>query len=114
MAINPADDPTSIGCLLVRVGAVTDHQLREAVEVQREAEPDRLLGMVMVAKAMITPEQLEQAVKMQKALRGRRKDKQALAQADLASVCTDRAVASARRMHERVQLRFAGSNGHTK
>jgi predicted TIM-barrel fold metal-dependent hydrolase len=114
MAQNPADDPTSIGCLLINLGAATDDQLQEAVTVQREAEPDTLLGMVMVAKAMITPEQLEHAMKMQKDLRGRRKDKQALAQATLAEASMDRAVASAHRMRDRVQLRFAGGNGRIK
>lgn len=114
MALNPADDPTSIGCLLINMGAVTDRQLGEAVVVQRDAEPDKLLGMVMVAKAMITPEQLEQAMKLQRDLRGRRKDKQALAQAALAEASMDRAVAAAHRMREGVQLRFAGGNGRIK
>jgi len=114
MALNPADDPTSIGCLLISLGVTTDDQLRAAVVVQRDAEPDTLLGMVMVAKAMITPEQLEQAVKMQRDLRGRRKDRQALAQAALAEASMDRAVAAAHHMREGVQLRFAGGNGRSK
>ena len=114
MALNPADDPTSIGCLLVSMGAVTDRQLHTAVDTQKTAEPDQLLGMVMVAESMITAEQLDEAVKMQKALRGRRKDKQALAQATIAEACMDRATASAHRMRDRVQLRFASSGGRTK
>lgn len=114
MALNPADDPTSLGCLLVTMGAVTSNQLDTAVSVQRDAEPDQLLGMVMVAQSMITPEQLAEAVKMQKELRGRRKDKQAFAQAALAEVSIKRAVGAAHRMRERVQLRFVGGNGRVK
>lgn len=114
MALKPADDPTSIGCLLVTLGAVDDQQLHRAVELQQHTEPDQLLGMVMVANSMITHDQLEQAVKMQKALRGRRKDRQALAQAGIAEACMDRTTATAGRIREKIRMRFAGNNTPSK
>lgn len=61
------EDDTSIGNILVELGFVTDDQLKEAVEIQRRANP---LGKILVEMGAITDEQLDEALMQQRIKRG--------------------------------------------
>jgi len=80
----PADDPTSLGAILVAMSAVTPEQLELAVEQQERATLEHLLGKLLVADGHCTHEQLEIALAAQEAMRSRDKKRQALAVAEIA------------------------------
>jgi hypothetical protein len=81
--MNPADDPTSIGAILMSMGAVTQEQLEEVVEEQRRLREDALLGRLLVAKGYCTQEQFDIAMAAQKSMRNGDKERRALAVADI-------------------------------
>jgi len=81
---DPKDDETSIGSILMAMGAVTVEQLKVAVEEQKIASEDVLLGKIMVASGCISPEQLEVALSAQAGLRSKKNVKRAYAQASIA------------------------------
>jgi hypothetical protein len=112
--MGPADDPTSIGCVLVSIGALTDRQLKQAVEDRQQASPDELLGHFMVGREIIQPDQLKRALELQAKLRNsKNKTARALAQAEVASACVDRVRTTAARVHGRLRLRY-GANASGK
>jgi hypothetical protein len=80
----PSDDPTSLGCILVAMSAVTPDQLAEAVDQQKRASIEHLLGKLLVADGHCTPEQLEIALAAQDAMRSKDRTKQAIAVAEIA------------------------------
>jgi hypothetical protein len=108
--MDPADDPTSIGNILINLGVVTEQQLRAAVADKHRTAPDELLGLFMVGREIINREHLEKALKTQQQLRSNGKTARALAQADVASACIGKAVGTAARVHDRVRHRH-GNNG---
>jgi hypothetical protein len=79
-----ADDPTSLGCILVAMSAVTPDQLAEAVEQQERSSIEHLLGKLLVADGHCTNDQLEIALAAQEAMRSKDKRKQAMAVAEIA------------------------------
>lgn len=81
----PSDDPTSLGCILIAMSAVTPDQLSEAVEQQRMSSIELLLGKLLVADGHCTGEQLEIALAAQEAMRSKDKRKQAMAVAEIAT-----------------------------
>jgi hypothetical protein len=70
-------DPTNIGNVLLRLGAVTPDRLVAAIDRQKHPRPpegdgaDRRLGAVLVALQLITPADLEYALRVQVELRNR-------------------------------------------
>ena len=82
--MRPAEDPTSIGCILVAMSAITPEQLQQVVEQQEQSSLEFLLGKLMVADGYCTREQLEIALAAQDAMRSRDKKKQALAITEIA------------------------------
>jgi hypothetical protein len=108
--VNPADDPTSIGCILVNTGVITEQQLRAAVQERQQVSPDELLGLFMVGKQILDTETLKQALLTQKRLRSNGKTVRALAQAEVASASVKTATAAATRVYDRIRHRH-GNNG---
>jgi hypothetical protein len=80
----PAEDPTSIGAILIAMSAVTPDQLKDAVEQQERATLEHLLGKLLVADGHCTSDQLEIALAAQEAMRSKNKSKQAIAVAEIA------------------------------
>jgi len=90
---NQADDPTSLGSILVAMGTISPDSLKAAVEMQERLSTDELLGKLLVAEGGCTQEQVAIALSAQDDMRSRDKSKQALAVASIA------------------QIRKAGTNG---
>ena len=82
--IDPKDDPTSIGSILVAMGVITMDQLLVAIEEQTSASKDVLLGKLLVASGFISHEQLEIALGAQEGLRSKKKVHRAHASATIA------------------------------
>jgi hypothetical protein len=81
--MNPSDDPTSIGAILVSMGAVTTTQVEEVVEEQRRLREDALLGRLLVAKGYCTQKQFDVAMAAQNSMRNGGKERRALTVADI-------------------------------
>jgi hypothetical protein len=82
--IDPKDDPTSIGSILVSMGVISIGQLNRAMEEQRTASRDVLIGKLLVAAGFISNEQLEVALNAQTGLRSKKPVVRANAQAEIA------------------------------
>lgn len=80
----PEADPTSIGSVLVSMGAVTASDLEAAVERQRQASIEHLLGTLLVGDGVCTPRDVQAALEAQAALRSRSLAKQAMGAVDIA------------------------------
>ena len=80
----PSDDQTSIGSILVAMGALTEEQLSSAVREQRNMEEDVVLGKLLLASGVITEDQLKIALQSQSDLRSGKKHKRAMAQSVIA------------------------------
>lgn len=70
---NPAEDSTSLGCVLVHMGAVTQVDLEACLRVQ-ESRRDKMLGDLLVARGLVTEEVLHLALIRQLELRKKRVD----------------------------------------
>ena len=82
--IDPKDDPTSIGSILVSMGVISVGQLHRAVEEKANASQDVLLGRLLVAAGFISNEQLDVALNAQTGLRSKKPVVRAKAQAYIA------------------------------
>lgn len=82
----PAEDPTSLGSLLIEWEVITQEQLNAALEEQKTLRGDDLLGRLLVASGACTEEEIDIAMSAQASMRskGGGKHKQAMACADLA------------------------------
>lgn len=83
--MSPKDDPTSIGAILVKMGAISEEELLAAVEEQSNLSIEHLLGKLLVANGICSAEQVEVAVAAQRDMRSEDEHKQAVAIADIAS-----------------------------
>jgi hypothetical protein len=77
------EDPTSIGAILLNMGAVTEEQLEETIEEQQRLREDALLGRLLVARGYCTQDQFDIAMAAQKSMRDGGKASRALAVADI-------------------------------
>jgi hypothetical protein len=82
----PAEDPTSLGSLLLEWEVITKEQLEAALDEQRTLRGDDLLGRLLVASGACSQDEIEIAMSAQKSMRakGGGKHKRAMACADLA------------------------------
>lgn len=103
--MNPADDPTSIGAILMNMGAVTQEQIEEVIEEQRRLREDALLGRLLVAKGYCSQEQFDIAMTAQTSMRNGNKERRALAVADISLARTRRnsVIATRQRIVEKGQ-----------
>lgn len=66
---DPAQDPTSLGNLLLKAGLCTLSQLRAAL-AQKAQKDDQLLGQLLVQMGVVRPEAISRLLEHQAALRG--------------------------------------------
>jgi hypothetical protein len=78
-------DETSIGCILLDMGALDEQQLAEVVDQQENASVDVMLGHLLVSSEICTREQVDVALQAQQGMRSSRTTDQALAVADIAA-----------------------------
>ena len=78
------DNQTTIGSILLAMGAITDEELLRAMDDQEKLREDALLGKILVANGSCTSQQLEIAIAAQETMRSGDASEQALAIADLA------------------------------
>ena len=79
------DDPTSIGAILLKMGAITEAELKKAVDEQENLSIELLLGKLLVANGVCSLEQVEVAIAAQRDMRSGDEHKGAMAIADIAS-----------------------------
>lgn len=82
--MNPKDDPTSIGSILVTMGVISKEDLDAAVEEQENLSVEHLLGKLLVANGICSAEQIEIALAAQQGMRSEEEHKQAVAIASIA------------------------------
>lgn len=98
--MSPADDPTSIGSILVAMGVITAEQLEIAVREQHTVRVDVLLGKLLLANGVISPHQLEVALQSQNDLRSKKKHKRAMAQSKIAEQSVGAVIALASKLRK--------------
>lgn len=81
----PKDDPTSIGAILLKMGAITEAELKQAVDEQENLSIELLLGKLLIANGICSLEQVEVAIAAQRDMRSGNEHKKAVAIADIAS-----------------------------
>lgn len=82
--MNPTEDPTSLGAILLELGLVTQDQLETVVEQQRHMREETLLGVLLVHNGILTQTELDIALSAQRGMRESNRTTQALAVADIA------------------------------
>jgi hypothetical protein len=84
----PADDPTSLGAILLSMGVLNEDQLDELIDMQERATLENLLGKLAIAEGLISAGQLEEALSAQEGLRSKSKHRRALAAVELSERAT--------------------------
>jgi hypothetical protein len=86
--MNPRDDDTSIGAILLQLGILTPEQLEIALEKQHNSTFEERLGMVLVHIGFCSAEDVDLALSAQRSVRsakeGDRDRQRAVAAIDLA------------------------------
>ena len=72
--MDPSENPTNIGRILLGFGWITEKQLAEALEIRTNGE-DRRLSRILLGSRRITRGQLRQALNKQREMRGQSKKK---------------------------------------
>lgn len=79
----PMKDSTTLGTILLHMGAITQEQLDTAAAEHKKLPRDAILGKLLVAKGFCTEEQYKIAIAAQKSIRSEDKAHSALAVADI-------------------------------
>jgi hypothetical protein len=109
--MRPEDDDTSLGAILLKMGAISSEQLQDALDYQENASIDHMLGQVMLAFKFCSPEQLVLAVHAQDGMRADTAAEQAYAVADLADHRRKLAREARQTMIERSKLLYKKATG---
>jgi two-component system chemotaxis sensor kinase CheA len=73
------EEPARLGEILVRCGAITQHELAEALAAQAGKEPAQPIGQILVEQGRVAPTVVDAALSRQKALReGRASETQSI------------------------------------
>jgi len=99
--VKPADDPTSLGSILVDMGLLSRENLATVVELQERSSLDQLLGRLAVAEGLISADQLEEALSAQAGLRSKSRPRRALAQAKIVELSAALVKGAATRLRAR-------------
>jgi len=99
--VKPADDPTSLGQILVDMGLLSEGDLKAVVELQERSTLDQLLGRLAVAEGLISADQLEEALSAQAGLRSKSRPRRALAQAKIVELSAALVKGAATRLRAR-------------
>lgn len=82
--MDPKDDPTSLGAILLALDLVDEGQLLEAIEKQKRLRDETVLGLILVNDNVITSAQLDMALSAQESMRTNGKHGLAMGVADIA------------------------------
>jgi len=84
--MNPKDDETSLGRILLELEIINEDQLRKALDRQENSSLEQVLGMVLVHEGYCTKEDIDYALSAQESMRaGRHKEvRKAVAAIDFA------------------------------
>jgi len=82
--MNPSEDPTSLGAVLLELGLVTQEQLNDVIEQQQHMREETMLGVLLVHNGVLTQSELEIALSAQQGMREENRTNQALAVANIA------------------------------
>jgi hypothetical protein len=93
--MSPKDDQTSLGNILVNMGAITQEQLDKIIEEQKMSPLDVLMGKLLVADGYVAEHQLAAAMEVQQGLRTASKYQRAMIMSQIAVRTSQRLVASA-------------------
>ena len=81
----PEDDPTSLGSILTKIGAITEQQLKDALTFKRNSEDTPVaLGQLLVSTNTCTQDDVTTAVAIQLGMRSANAGIKATAVAELA------------------------------
>jgi len=83
--MNPKDDPTSVGLILIKMGVITKEDLVAAIDEQDNSSIEYLLGKLLVANGVCSKEQVEIALAAQQGMRSNEDHKKAVAIASIAT-----------------------------
>jgi hypothetical protein len=114
MSVDPKDDPTSLGAILVSMGTITDEDLSEAVEMLQRSSIERQIGNQLVVLDKCSTEQVDIALAAQEKMRSG-KHGQAVAVVDIALArkkCTNEARRGLIKQGEEMARRTASAGGH--
>ena len=92
---------TTLGSILVAMGALSEEELEEAVQEQEKSSIEQLIGKILVANSAITTQQLDIALSAQDGLRSKKKHIKAGAQAVIATHSSDKVIAVAGRIRKK-------------
>ena len=82
--MNPHEDPTSLGAILLELGLVTHEQLEMVIKQQRLMREETMLGVLLVHNGILTQTELDIALSAQRGMREKSRIKQAMAVANIA------------------------------
>ena len=81
----PEDDPTSLGSILTKIGAISNKQLQDALAFKRNSEDNSLvLGQILVSTNTCTQDDVTIALSIQVGMRSSSANTKASAVAELA------------------------------
>ena len=97
------DEATSIGEVLRKMGLVDREQLEQAINEQKNASLDVLIGKLLILSGQVKPEEVEAALYIQEGLRSRKSYRKAIAQADMALYSSSSMVALVKDLKRKVE-----------
>jgi hypothetical protein len=103
----PVEDTTSIGHILVKMGACDLPQVAKAAADQAAATEEQRIGTYLIAAGIITAEALEAALLYQENLRSGSRHKQAIAESKIAQHQASGVIAFAHQTREAVTSRVS-------
>lgn len=82
--MDPKDDPTTLGSILLALDLVSEEQLTDAVNKQQKMREETVLGLILVSDGVITSAQLDVALSAQASMRTNGKHGLAMGVANIA------------------------------
>lgn len=82
--MDPKNDPTSLGAILLALDIIDEEQLMSAIEKQEKMREETVLGLILVNEGTITSAQLDLALSAQASMRTNGKHGLAMGVADIA------------------------------
>jgi len=82
--MDPKNDPTSLGAILLALDLIDDEQLQDAIDKQKKLRDETVLGLILVNDNIITSSQLDMALSAQESMRSNGKHGLAMGVADIA------------------------------
>lgn len=89
-----------VGVLFEKLKIATREDITQAVEYQREASAEELIGEILIANGVISREQLHLVLELQQKLRSRSRTVRAMAAADIADMTRGKVISFAERMRK--------------